>query len=285
VKDIRDIKRTIDFEIVKKIFSNKENAVEFLFLNGYQKTKLNRQSPRDLFNEIVRIWNYDDAKNTIRNLFKNKPKFVNGLKGEETMNILIKEWKNLNLGNINWPFSQGKFDAFVQHLNSRSVSREIKDTRVKEAAVRYRRIKELNTERNDFIETIIFLKNDTIIPTLSHIRGVDFFINGISYDQKVARSPTKQFKDDFKEKWREQAVENPELVARYLYKYQDEGRFGSSPRLFVVYLDEEVTPFRIKEIIENTNLNNPLEITFDYNHKDFGVRTYKTEAFVILLYN
>jgi len=70
-----------------------------------------------------------------------------------------------------------------------------------------------------------------------------------------------------------------------LYKYQDDGRFGFSPRLFVVYLDEEVTPLRIKEIIESTNLDSPLEITFDYNHKDFGIRTYKTEAFVMLLHN
>jgi len=285
MNDIRDIKRTINQDIVKKILSNKENTVEFLILNGYQKTKLNRQSSRDLFNEIVRIWNYDNAKNTIRNLFKTKPKFLNGLKGEETMNILIEEWKKLNLGNINWPFSQGQFDSFVQSLNSLNTSREIKDIKVKEAAIRYRRIKELNTERNDFIETIIFLKNENIIPTLSHTRGVDFFINGISYDQKVARSPTKCFKDDFGERWKEQAIEKPELVAEYLYKHQDEGRFSSSPRLLVVYLDEEITPLKIKDVIENTNLNSPLEITFDFNHKDFGVRTYKTEAFVILLHN
>jgi len=233
----------------------------------------------------VRIWNYDNVKETIRDLFKTKPKFINGLKGEETMNILVEEWKNLNLGNIDWPFSQGQFNSFVQRLNHQDQTRTIKDTKVKEAAVKYRRIKELNTERNDFIETLIFLSNDNIIPTLAHTRGVDFFVNGISYDQKVARSPTEKFKLDFGEKWKQQAIEKPELVAQYLYKYQDEGRFGSSPRLLIVYLDEEITPLRIKDIIENTNLDSPLEITFDFNHRDFGVRTYKTEAFVILLHN
>jgi len=282
---IRDIKRNINYDIVKKIFGNKENVVDFFLLNGYEKRKLNRQSPGDLFNEIVRIWNYDNLKEKMRDLFKTKPKFISGLNGEKTMDILVEEWKNLNLGNINWPFSQGQFDSFVQSLNSKNITREIKDTRVKEAAVKYRRIKELNTERNDFIETLIFLSNDNIIPTLAHTRGVDFFINGISYDQKIARSPTEKFKRDFGEKWGQQAIEKPELVAQYLYKYQDEGRFGSSPRLLIVYLDEEITPLRIKEIIENTNLDSPLEITFDFNHRDFGIRTYRTEAFVILLHN
>jgi hypothetical protein len=124
-----------------------------------------------------------------------------------------------------------------------------------------------------------------IIPTLSHSRGVDFFIDGISYDQKVARSPTKEFKRDFGENWKQKAIKNPSLVAKYLYQYQDKGRFGASPRLLIVYLDEEITPLKIKHIIENTSLEKPLEITFDFNHRSAGVQTYRTEAFVILLYN
>ena len=48
--------------------------------------------------------------------------------------------------------------------------------------------------RNDFIGTLIFEKNENIIPTFGHHRGLDFFIDGISYDQKVARSVTNEFK-------------------------------------------------------------------------------------------
>lgn len=286
MNDIRDIRRTINRDIVKKIFSNKSNAIEFLLLfEGYDGRTLLRQRSDELFNEIVRIWNYDDAKDRIRNIFREKPKFINGLNGEDTINILLEEWRLLDLGNIGWPFSQGQFDNFVQHLNSESISRTIKDEKVKIAAVKYRRIKEINTERNDFLETLVFLKNDNIIPTLSHSRDVDFFINGISYDQKVAKSPTNEFKRDFGENWKEEAINNPEKVAEYLYKYQDEGRFGSSPRLFIVYLDEEVSPLRIRQIIEETDLTNPLQITFDFNHASGGIRTYRTEAMVILLYN
>jgi hypothetical protein len=43
--------------------------------------------------------------------------------------------------------------------------------------VKFRRLKEINTLRNDFLETLIFDKNQNIIPTLQHNRGVDFFIN------------------------------------------------------------------------------------------------------------
>lgn len=235
MNDIRDIKRTIDQDIVKKIFSNKTNAIAFLELYNYDKKSLNKQSSNELFSEIVRIWDYNDAKDKIRNIFKTLSKYQNGLKGEENIAILLKEWHALGLGVLNWPFSQGQFDNFVQALNAENNTRSEKDEKVKLAAVKYRRIKELNTERNDFLETLVFLKNDNIIPTLSHRKGVDFFIDGVSYDQKVSRSPTNEFKKDFGEHWKTTAIEHPEKVAEYLYTYQDEGRFGAEPRLFIVY--------------------------------------------------
>jgi hypothetical protein len=151
--------------------------------------------------------------------------------------------------------------------------------------VKYRRIKEINTVRNDFIETLIFEKNENILPTLNHRRGVDFFINGVSFDQKVAKSPTNEFKRHFKDDWRDVAIKRPELVAEYLYKYQDEGRFGADPRLLVVYIDEDVSIDKIREIINGTDLNNPIEINFTYKHKNLGEKNYKVPCFVILLHN
>nr|WP_314603589.1 hypothetical protein [uncultured Capnocytophaga sp.] len=285
MNDIRDIKRTINQDIVKKIFSKKANAIAFLELYNYNIKTLLKQRPNELFSEIVRIWNYEDAKDKIRAIFKKAPKFTNGSNGEKNIAVLLEEWKNLGFGKVDWPFSQGQFDSFVQSINAENSIRTEKDEKVKIAAVKYRHIKELNTERNDFLETLVFLKNENIIPTLSHSRGVDFFINGISYDQKVSRSPTNEFKKEYGENWKNYAIQHPEKVAEYLYKYQDEGRFGSSPRLLIVYLDEEISPIKIQQTIENTNLLTPFSITFDFNHKDIGVKTYKTEAFVILLHN
>ena len=34
------------------------------------------------------------------------------------MDVLIKEWQTLKLGDLAWPFSQGDFDGFVQRINS-----------------------------------------------------------------------------------------------------------------------------------------------------------------------
>ena len=130
MNDIRDIKRTIDQDIVKKIFSNKTNAIAFLELYNYDKKSLNKQSSSELFSEIVKIWNYNDAKNKIRSIFKSLPKYQNGLKGEENIAILLKEWHALGLGALNWPFSQGQFDNFVQTLNAETNTRSEKDEKV-----------------------------------------------------------------------------------------------------------------------------------------------------------
>lgn len=277
------IKERIDFNLVKKIFGNAQNAK--IFLNKIGIINFNKANARDTFNAIVKNWDYQQARPIIREIFKNSLKFKMGLDGENTIKILLDEWQKLGFGNLEWPFSQGAFDNFVQSINAENTSRDNKDEKVKNAAVRYRRIKEINTERNDFLESLIFLKNENIIPTLAHSRGVDFFINGISFDQKVARSVTNEFKKDFKDEWRSHAIRHPDLVAKYLYTHQDEGRFGANPRLFVVYLDENISPLKVKNIINQSNLNKPLDITFTYSHKDIGERTYKTQAFVILLSN
>lgn len=280
--EVFDIRNRIDFALVKKIFGNATNGLEFLEKMG-RSSAIKSKKSQDIFNEIVQVWDYQKARPIIRDIFMRSEKYKRGLGGQHTIKILLEEWQNLGFGNLEWPFSQGAFDNFVQSINGEAIDRIHKDEKVKSAAVRYRRIKEINTERKDFLESLIFEKNQNIIPTLSHSRGVDFFINGISFDQKVSRSVTNEFKKDFGDEWKEKAIKEPHLVAQYLYSYQDEGRFGSAPRLFVVYLDENISPLEIKDIIANTNLQNPLDITFTYKHKDIGHRTYKTQSFVILL--
>jgi len=296
------IKSKISDDLVKKILGNQQNAKDYLLRLSNKKTiselkfkTINRGSrkgtkvldveTKQLWKIIVDTWDYETSKNIAREIFKDTEKYKNGKEADKVMEILMKEWESLKLGDVAWPFSQGAFDDFVQRINSEKEKGLIKDEKVKEAAVKYRRIKEINTVRNDFIETLIFEKNENILPTLSHRRGVDFFINGISFDQKVAKSPTNEFKRDFKEDWREEAIKNPGRVAEYLYKYQDEGRFGADPRLLVVYIDEDVSIPRIKEIIDNTDLDKPIEINFTYNHKNLGEKNYKTPCFIILLHS
>ncbi len=279
----KDIKKFIDSEIVKEIFGNSNNTKEYLISLGFDKKIINKLKAQELYNKVVSEWNYENSLKKIREIFKSTKKYSEGKNSSESIEILIKEWHNLDLGEISWPFSQGQFDNFVQSLNSEKSTRTQKDEKVRVSAVKYRRIKEINTTRNDFLETLIFEKNKNIIPTLGHSRGVDFFINGISYDQKVAKSPTIQFKKNYGSNWKQIAIDKPDKVAEYLYTYQDEGRFGSSPRLYIVYLDEEIKPLNIQKAIDNIDLSNPLEINFTFSHKDIGDKTYKTQAYVILL--
>lgn len=280
----KDIKSFIDSDIVKKIFGNANNVKEYLILSGSLKKDINRLKTSELYSKVVKEWSYNESLRIIRDIFKNTKKYQEGKNSSQSIEVLLKEWTELNLGAVSWPFSQGQFDNFVQSLNSENSTRVEKDKKVKVSAVKYRRIKEINTTRNDFLETLVFEKNSNIIPTLSHSRGVDFFINGISYDQKVAKSPTQQFKKDFGINWKKYAINNPSKVAEYLYSYQDEGRFGYSPRLYIVYLDEDIKPLDIQNAINNIDLDNPLDINFTYSHKNLGDKSYKTQAYVILFY-
>jgi len=294
-----NVLKGIDLNIAKKIFSSKDNVEIYLIeLNNLKNLNLNFRkitrgkncgkkvldmSNEELWNKVISTWNYNDSLKVIRNLFNKSRKYHNGKIAKQKYKDLVEEWNNLNLGIIKWPCSQGAFDEFVQRVNNSNSTN--KDEIVKKASVQYRRMKELNTVRNDFLEIEIFEKNKNILPTLNHSRGTDYFINGESFDQKVAKSPTKEFMKTCGVKWKEEAVKHPEKVAEYLYKYQDEGRFGADSRILIVYLDEDVDLEKIEETINKTNLNQPLKVNFTYEHKQSGARNYQVECFVIVLLN
>ena len=300
-----NIKQNFSEDLVKKIIGNEANKRKYLeLLNERRSLDLNfrevqrgvnkglkvlNYTNQELTNLVVDTWEYEISKNIIREMFYETQKYKRGKEADEVMSVLVFEWQKLNLGEVEWPFSQGAFDEFVQRINSESIEGLEKDEKVKTAAVKFRRLKEINTVRNDFIETLIFEKNKEILPTLNHSRGVDFYIDGESFDQKVAKSPTSEFKRDYEENWRDIAVENPKKVAEYLYKYQDEGRFGADSRLLVVYIDEKVSIENIRKIIEETDLINPIEISFTYVHNrrtnNVSQKRYKVNCFVILLFS
>jgi len=284
------IKSQFDEKIAKKILANKETALLYLkeLSNNINITELSnfkKKDIKDIWSLVIKYWDYNKSKDVIRTLFRNTMKYQTGTSSSDAINKLMEEWKKLGLGNLDWPCSQGQFDQFVQHINSLSDNGLIKDEKVKIAAVKYRRLKEINTVRNDYLETLIFEKNLNIVPTLSHNKGIDFFIDGESYDQKVSRSVTKEFMKDFGSNWKESAIKNPAKVAEYLYKYQDEGRFGHDPRLYIVYLDENIPVIKLKEKIDQIDLSKPIELTFEYNHDKVGKKQYKTKCFIILLSN
>jgi hypothetical protein len=279
-----DIKIQMNELIAKKILGNLLKAKEYLTLLDIPQAK--SASSAQVWKNVVDSWDYNRSLPIIREMFMQSPKYARGKTADQPLATLRQEWITLGLGEVSWPFSQGDFDGFVQRVNaSDNTSAQEKDDQTKLAALKYRRIKEINTYRNDFIETLLFEKNKNILPTLNHRRGVDFYIDGISYDQKVAKSPTAQFKKDYGEDWRQSAIRSPAKVAEYLYRYQDEGRFGADPRLLVVYLDEDVTTDKIREIVDSINIDTPSQITFSFAHKLQGIVEYKVPCFTVLLHN
>ena len=175
---MENIKVCVSNDIVKKIFGNVTNAKLFLEKIGVSVARTAKAG--EVWAKVVQSWDYDTHKPIVRDLFRETPKYKNGKSANDAMQVLLAEWQALQLGAVEWPFTQSGFDAFVQRINSESETGAIKDEKVKAAAVKYRRIKEINTVRNDFIETLIFEKNENIVPTLGHSRGLDFIIETAS---------------------------------------------------------------------------------------------------------
>ena len=167
------IKSKLSDDLARKIIGSQEKATVYLLrLNEIkpipslkfktisrglnQGKKFLDLETKDLWKTIVDSWDYEESKKIIRDIFKDTEKYKSGKEADNAMDVLIKEWQTLKLGDLAWPFSQGDFDGFVQRINSENSTGIVKDDKVKIAAVKYRRIKEINTVRNDFIETLIF---------------------------------------------------------------------------------------------------------------------------------
>lgn len=274
------------FEI-NKIFDNrcrKEEYLEKLF------SILNIQSslPRTiagLNNCIMETWNYDISKSIIREMFFESDKYLNGIACKDEINYLIQDWHRQNLGKIEWPFAAMNFDGHVARINRLHCSENEKDDIIALDVIKFRRIKAINTCRNDYIESLIVQFNENIIPTFRHSRGVDFYIDGIPFDQKVSRSVGKSFINEYGDNYYNVAVNCPDLVAKSLYENQDEERFDAQPRLYVVYLDNDISSDAIEQSIMESDFFEPCEIEFEYIHSNSKSLLHRTYCYIILLHN
>lgn len=269
---------------IKKIMPNVRTKREYLqSIEARSATDKRRICNADINANIIQTWEYDKSKNILREMFRKSEKYERGRQCKDKVIALQKEWHDLGLGEFDWPFQPRNFDQFVHRINRKDCSEEEKDKIISESAIKFRRIKDINACRNDYIEYLIFEKCDNVIPTFGNARGVDFYINGVAFDQKVGRSVGKNFIEKWGDEYREKAIRQPELVAQCLYEYQDEERFGSEPRLFVVYLDADLSIDEIESCIEKVDFDSPYKIDFEYAHSS-GKKLYSTECYVILLH-
>ena len=277
-----NIKTSINKFQIKKICANRKNAE--IILNRLGVIHCKKNTTEEIYELILKNWDYTKVLGIVRNIFKLTEKYKNGREALSKIEEIKTFWREKNLGNFKWPCSQGQWENHAQMINHSKKSLEEKMKQTQDDSVKYGLMKSFNTNRNDYIEFLMFEYNESILPTLSHNRGLDFFIDGVEYDQKVAKSPTDKFKKDYGKNWLETAIKNPELVAKYLYENQDEERFDCKNRLYVVSLTDEINYEKLKETIENIDFSKPFEVSFNYNHKTGGLRQYKSSCFVVLSY-
>jgi hypothetical protein len=295
-----DIRYEIAPVTVSTIFGSQQKAVEFLHLLAQQRGQAwpafrdqamaKIGSPRPVrqaaFELVAATWSYDEARQVIREMFRQSPKYQQGRQARTQLAQYLAEWQELDLGPLDWPVSQGRYDQHLQSVNAQQLSGVEKDEIVKASAVRLRRMKEINTARNDYLETVVFDASDQVIPTFGNTLGVDFFIHGFAVDQKVSRSVTNEFKRDFGPEWRERALSEPATVARYLYEQQDEGRFSEQRQLQLVFLDNDVPAEAIAQQIQALDLEHPHEVQFRYRRSgEAKPRNYTTFAQTLLIHH
>ena len=272
---------------IKKIFQNKENKLKYLsrlFDCTGSDAPIEKIASR-IDNQIIDTWDYDISKSVIREMFKNTDKYAYISACREMIDDAISAWEEKQLGDFKWPFSAMNFDKHVHKLNRNSeLNEDEKDAIISQESIMFRRIKNINTLRNDYIEFLIF-QNESVIPTFGNNRGVDFYINGMPYDQKVSKSVGKAFQNKYGDNYRDVAINNPSLVAISMYENQDEERFGEEPRLLIIYLDSDVTSNKIEEQLKNIDFNKPMQIEFKYKHSNNNLLVHRTECFVILLHH
>lgn len=276
----------ITVEEVKKIFPNR--ALKDLYLrrlygaSGFELP--NRFLNNEIDNKIIETWDYNVSKCIIRAMFRETEKYLNGRESGDKAEALLADWNAHNLGDLEWPFKAMNFDGYVHKINVSDFTEEEKDRILAEQIIKFRRIKDITAKRNDYLEYLIFESSEDIIPTLGHRVGVDFYIKGLPYDQKVSRGVTKKFIQRYGNGYRRKAIENPEEVAQCLYEEQDSERFGAEPRLLIVYLDNDLTSDDLHNSLERVNFDEPIELRFSYNRPGGGATEYQTTCFVILLY-
>lgn len=273
---------------INKIFDNKARKVEYLErLNEEIELQIRiSRSISGIDQQIIETWDYEISKDIIREMFFNSEKYLYGMSCKEKINSLMRNWYQNELGALEWPFSAMNFDSYIAKINRLdNHTEEEKDNITALDAIRFRRIKDINACRNDYIESLIVYHNDNIIPTFRHNRGLDFYINGEPFDQKVSRSVGKAFIADYDEDYYDVAINHPESVAISLYENQDEERFDDDPRLYVVYLDSDISTESIEHSIIETNFEEPMRIEFYYTHSNRERIKHRTYCYVLLLHN
>jgi hypothetical protein len=276
-----DIRELITQYDVSKIFGNKDYAIEYLqHTKNFTSKELNKKKITDIHSIIIDNWDYKESLPIIRNMaFNGKYNDCNYNFNKNQYNLVSNDLiKKYNL-NTDWGFNPFDYDGYMTRYirASKNIIEDIPTYLNK--SEKNILIKSLNIYRAYLFEYFIIKNKKDILPTLGNKSLTDFYYLGKSRDQKNSKSVTKEFEKDYGPNWKKTALSKPELVAKYLYTNQGEGRFGFEPRLFIINLKDEYQKVEeIEEISKNINFGDSLSIDFKYK----GVK-YKTDAIVVFV--
>ena len=279
-----NIKREINTFTLKKIFdAPSARELAGLLYKGdrdkYTTKRGNFKIPsKEVWEILSQYWDYEFALQFVRHKLSsqnaigcyNYSKWNGYISSEKNY---IKELQKLQNGleKYEWQCKQGSIDQKIQLINRKQkISQRDRERQVKMMALNQLSITKLNTLRNDFIEYLLFLNNEKMFPTLKHSSGVDYFIDGIPFDQKVSKGLGENFV-------REHGLENSLTVARNnkdklaisLFNNQDTFRFDNSSvnRIFIVFTDTDISPSEVRFKLKQVQWGQPMSLMGCLNGK------------------
>jgi hypothetical protein len=275
----------ISFDDVKKIFGNKDNAIEYLtYVKSIPFKELKMLTSNEVYTFVINNWDYSEAKVIVRHLAKNsKYNSTNFEKNcqlyEYVKNIIDTQYD----GNIEWAFTPNSYDLNLSnHIRKSSNFEEGLQKHLKDNEKNYI-IKSYNLYRSYLYEYFIIKYHEDILPTMGNKNGVDFYYLGKRKDLKNASSVTNNFKNDYGDIWQDTALNNPDIVAKYLYENQNETRFGYEDRIYIVQLNQKPpTLMGIERTCRDLNFSDPLTVDFKYrlNNKEENYTAESLVAFI-----
>jgi len=294
-----NIKEGLTKEDLKNILGSNNMKVEFLEMMKYHwkvPLKINRKKQMvidlkkvgDIDRYIIDRWDYVICRDVLRDMFRLTEKYHRGRTAKDLFNHFKTKYREAGFTDYKWPFISGQFDDYlVKVIVYPSVANsEVFDGqlgKIDRDVEKFSYLKIFNTLRNDYIEYLMFLADEDIIPTFSHRGGIDFYIHGLGFDQKVSRSVTNQFMDKHGENWREVALQNPFEVAEFLMVLGDEARFTNVPRLFVIDVDGSYELEGIEDKVQVIDFDSPTQVTYTYQHKSTGPKEYTCPVICLML--
>lgn len=294
-----NIKNEISREQVKLILGGRKNQELFLWymrLVWNLPVRLNRKGVEvldiskigDITECIVKNWEYVSCRDMLRNMYVLSDKYWSGKNAKEIFKVYQEKYLEDGYKDYEYPFMSNNYDSFImkEMVYMTMNNPKLFDIRLNVVLPKIKKhfyLKIFSGLRNNYIEYLIFNSSIDVIPTFSHRGGIDFYINGIGFDQKVSRSVTNQFKKKYGDNWRIVSIENPYEVCRYLMMYGDESRFSNVPRLFIVDIDGNYELDGIEVIIQDINFDSPRDVDYVYHHKSTGDKEYSCPVICILL--